>query len=111
MIEKDVLNLLKKGPDKRAYWVYRKNFFMGREIKHCGWEKDKVIRFFNKSCRYDDVKVHEEINASKEQTGSLSGKLVHYPYKNLQDYSRKLERYSLWGAEKSLQKGVNKVSS
>lgn len=101
----EILRLLENGPDKKAYWIYRTNFFMGKEIKHCGWEKDKVIRLFTKEHRYEDVKVHAEIEAKKEEIGTLSGKLVHYSYRNFEDYLVKLQRYSQWGAEKSFVKG------
>lgn len=28
-----------------AYWIYRINYFMGKEVKYSGWQRDKVIRF------------------------------------------------------------------
>ncbi|MDD5454562.1 MAG: glycosyltransferase family 2 protein, partial [Candidatus Ratteibacteria bacterium] len=103
-LKDEILKLLEKGPDKKAYWIYRTNFFMGKEIKYCGWHKDRVIRFFTKEHRYEDVRVHAEIKSKKEYTGILSGKLIHYSYKNFEDYLTKLQRYSKWGAEKSFEK-------
>jgi len=101
----EILKLLEKGPGKSAYWIYRRNFFLGKEIKHCGWQKDKVIRFFTKEHRYKNVRVHAEILTTKEQTGTLNGKFIHYSYKNFDDYLTKLQRYSKWGAEKSFAAG------
>src|SRR5690625_5246813 len=47
-----------------AYWIGRKNHFMGKQIKHSGWKNDKVIRLFRRSkCRYNKKRVHEEIVA------------------------------------------------
>ncbi len=104
-LRSEILGLLEKGTNKKAYWIYRANFFMGKEIKHCGWEKDRVIRLFTKEHRYEDVQVHAEIQAEKEHTETLSGKIIHYSYKNLDDYLIKLRRYSKWGAEKSFAAG------
>lgn len=104
-LKDEILQLLEKGPGKSAYWIYRRNFFLGKEIKHCGWQKDRVVRLFTKEHRYEDIRVHEEIKIKKEQTGVLSEKLIHYSYKNMKDYFIKLERYSKWGAEKSFAKG------
>ncbi|MBU0533477.1 MAG: glycosyltransferase family 2 protein [Candidatus Omnitrophica bacterium] len=104
-LRNEILQLLEKGPDKKAYWIYRTNIFMGKEIRHCGWEKDRVIRLFTKEHRYEDVRVHAEIQAGKEHMAMLSAKLVHYSYKNLDDYLIKLRRYSKWGAEKSFTAG------
>lgn len=101
----EILKLLEKGPPKNAYWICRKNFFLGKEIKHCGWHKDKVIRFFTKGHRYEDVRLHAEILTPRGQTGTLNGKLIHYSYRNLDDYLIKLRRYSKWGAEKSFAAG------
>ena len=100
----EIETLLQDGPQKKAYWVYRTNFFFGKEIKHC-WGKDRVIRLFTKEHRYEDVKVHEEIITKKEETGTLAGKLIHYSYRDLGDYFVKLSRYSLLGREKSFSKG------
>ena len=101
----EILKLLEKTPDKKAYWIYRTNFFMGKEIKHCGWQNDKVIRFFTKEYRYEDAKVHAEIKVRKKEPGTLSGKLIHHSYRNFRDYLIKLRRYSKWGAEKSFARG------
>ncbi len=101
----EILQLFEKGPDKKAYWIYRTNFFLGKEIKYCGWHKDRVIRLFMKQHRYEDVRVHAEIQAKKGQTGMLSGRLIHYSYRSFEDYLIKLQRYSKWGAEKSFEKG------
>jgi glycosyltransferase involved in cell wall biosynthesis len=103
-LKEEILKVLER-PHKKAYWIYRANFFMGKEIKHCGWEKDRVIRLFTKEHRYEDVKVHAEIQSKKEETGILSGKLIHYSYRNFGDYLMKLRRYSKWGAEKSFSAG------
>ena len=52
-----------------AYWIYRKNYFMGKEVKYSGWQRDKVIRFFKRdTCRYEEKHVHAEVITS----GSVS---------------------------------------
>ncbi|MEA3506905.1 MAG: glycosyltransferase family 2 protein [Elusimicrobiota bacterium] len=32
-----------------GYRLYRRNFFLSKEIKHCGWESDSVVRLFRKT--------------------------------------------------------------
>ncbi len=103
-LKEEILKVLEQ-PSKKAYWIYRDNFFLGKRIKHCGWNEDKVVRLFTKDHRYEDVKVHAEIITNKKETGVLKAKLVHYPYENIGDYFVKLRRYSKWSAEKSFVKG------
>ena len=44
-----------------AFWIYRRNYFMGKEIKYSGWQRDKVVRLFKRdTCRYEEKHVHAE---------------------------------------------------
>ncbi|MFQ5768518.1 MAG: glycosyltransferase family 2 protein, partial [Acidobacteriota bacterium] len=61
-LAREIEDLLASGPEKSAYWIHRRNTFLGREIRHGGWERDRVIRFFSRHhARYPDVRVHEEM--------------------------------------------------
>lgn len=93
-------------PEHGAYWIYRRNHFLGKEIKHCHWDHDRVIRLFKRDdYHYEDVKVHGEIYP-QDNVGKLEKRLMHYAYRNLNDYFKKLLRYTPWGAEKALNKGI-----
>jgi len=95
-----------EDPPHGAYWIYRRNFFLGKEIKHCRWNKDKVIRLFLRDrYRYEDVEVHGEIQP-QDDVGVLRGRIEHYSYRTLDDYFTKLLRYTPWGAEKALKQGT-----
>src|SRR5688500_14989641 len=50
----EIRTLLENPPENvDGYWVYRRNFFMGREIKHSGWNTDCVFRLILRDkCRY-----------------------------------------------------------
>ncbi|MBK7107984.1 MAG: glycosyltransferase family 2 protein [Chitinophagales bacterium] len=81
-----------------AFWIYRRNHFMGKEIKFSGWQRDKVIRLFYRDvCRYKDVEVHEEIETTGK-VGKLKNKLLHYTYTDLEQYLVKWNRYSSMSA-------------
>jgi glycosyltransferase involved in cell wall biosynthesis len=89
-----------------AYWIKRKNFFMGSEIKYSGWQGDKVIRFFKRdSCRYEEKSVHAEIITSGI-VGQLTHKLEHHTYKDIFHYMEKWDRYTTWSAQDAMQKYV-----
>jgi len=87
-----------------AFRVRRRNFFLGREIRHGGWERDRPIRLFRNRMRYDERPVHEHVVADGP-VGELTEPMLHYPYASLGEYFAKLDRYSRWWAEQSFARG------
>jgi len=101
----EIRNLQAAGPACHGYWIYRRNTFLGREIRHGGWERDKVIRFFARDhALYRDVRVHEEMEVDGP-VGVLKERLLHHSVRTLVDYGRKMDRYSDWWAEEKAGKG------
>jgi glycosyltransferase involved in cell wall biosynthesis len=77
-----------------GYWMGRRNFFMGKQVRYSGWKNDKVIRLFKKSnCKYIDKHVHSEIEADGT-VGWLENKLLHYKYVSIDHHVSKLQRYA-----------------
>lgn len=82
-----------------AYRVPRRNWFLGREIRHSGWDRDRPVRLFRSTLRYDERPVHEHVITDAEP-GVLEEALLHQPYANLGEYFEKLGRYSRdWAAQ------------
>jgi glycosyltransferase involved in cell wall biosynthesis len=90
------------APD--AYRARRRNFFLGREIAHGGWERDMPVRLFRRTLRYDTRPVHEHVIV-RGPVGLLEEPLLHTPYATLDEYFEKLLRYSRWWAEQNLASG------
>ena len=81
-----------------AFYVKRESFFLDKLIKHAGWERDYVLRLFNKTRgRYQDREVHACIEVEGAQ-GYLKGPLWHYTYRSLDQYFEKFNRYTRWAA-------------
>lgn len=85
-------------PTHDAYAVPRRNFFLGREIRHGGWQHDHPVRLVRRGMRYDASRVHERV-VTTAPVGLLDAALLHYPYASLDQYFEKLYRYSRWWAE------------
>ena len=61
-LQDEIKELLRSKPKQTAYWIRRKNFFLGKYVRFCGWQNDQVIRLFRRdNHRYEDKMVHEEI--------------------------------------------------
>jgi glycosyltransferase involved in cell wall biosynthesis len=93
--------------DRRAagYWIRRRSTFLGREIRGCGWQGDRVLRLFDRRRgRYEDRRVHEEVRVDGE-VRTLSNRLVHHSCRDLSDWVAKTERYAKLGAEEARRRG------
>ena len=92
-------------PKAIAYFVKRELYFMGKRIKYSGFQTDWVIRIFNKNhCSYNGNLVHETLDANGA-TAKLKSRLPHHTYKNFDDYTGKLHRYSALQARMLYDKG------
>lgn len=87
-----------------AYRVPRRNLFLGSEVRHGGWDRDRPIRLFRSHLRYDGSRVHEHVVVSGD-VGELRNTLSHEPYPSIDSYLEKLERYSGWWAEDKYERG------
>ena len=88
-----------------AFRVPRRNYFLGKEIRHGGWENDKPIRLFKRELRYNANLVHEHVDVAGGAIGEVRNKLLHYTYISLNQYFEKFDRYSRWWAEQNFAKG------
>ena len=91
--------------DNVAFRIPRRNFFLGKEIRHGGWGNDKPVRLFRREIRYNANLVHEHVNVTGGSTGEVRNSLLHYPYLSLDQYFEKFDRYSRWWAEQNFAKG------
>ncbi|MEO8910050.1 MAG: glycosyltransferase family 2 protein [Gemmatimonadaceae bacterium] len=92
--------------DVQAFRIPRRNFFLGKEIRHGGWESDKPVRLFRRELRYNANLVHEHVDVpGGALTEETSAALLHFTYRSLDQYFEKFDRYSRWWAEQNYAKG------
>lgn len=91
-------------PDSRdAYYVPRRNYFMGKWIRHGGFYPDfRQPQLFRKgTLRFENDAVHERYEViSQTPCGTLKSFIHQIPFKNLEEIIHKANRYSTLGAEK-----------
>jgi glycosyltransferase involved in cell wall biosynthesis len=101
----EILAILARGPESDGYWIRRANFFIGRQVRHCGWGGDTVIRLFRRDVsRYQDRKVHAEIDLPGPLP-TLEHPLEHHTFRSFGQYWRKIDLYSDWGARQMYLEG------
>jgi glycosyltransferase involved in cell wall biosynthesis len=97
-----------------AYWLPRKNLFLGRWIRHGGFYPDPKLRLFRRGlgvvAGYDP---HDRVDLKRgvdPRTAQFKNALVHYTYPTLTYYIGHMNRYSSLGAQLALAKGHNHFS-
>ena len=102
----EIKEILRTRPKQTAFWVRRTNFFLGKKVRFCGWQNDRVVRFFHRDHRYENKMVHAEIEHTKP-FGSLKSTIIHHTTSNLEHYTKKIERYAHYAAQTYIKKNKN----
>ena len=91
--------------DLNGFRFHRRNYFLGRWIKHGGFWPDPKLRLFKKgSGRFEERTVHESLKV-EGTTFPIGPDIVHHSYPTLADYIDHMNRYSSLGAEMAVGKG------
>jgi len=91
--------------DLNGFRFRRRNYFLGRWIKHGGYWPDRKVRLFRKGCgRFEERAVHESLRVDGA-VWPMKGDLVHHSYPTLSEYIDHMNRYSSLGAEMAAAKG------
>ncbi len=89
-----------------AFWVSRKNFFLGRYLIHGGVYPDGVIRLVKKGkAKFPCKTVHEQIEI-KGRTTWLENSLIHYDSPTFSRYLERADRYTDLIADEFYKQGV-----
>jgi glycosyltransferase involved in cell wall biosynthesis len=91
--------------DRPGFWIYRSSDYLGRTIRYCGWQRDKVLRLYDRRRgHYPAAHVHEEVVVDGE-AGALRTRLRHRPYRDVHHHLQKMNSYTTSGAQQYLERG------
>lgn len=91
-----------------AYFLPRRNMFLGKPLIHAGVYPDGVIRLFkNGYAKWPCKSVHETMEVNGK-VGWLNNDLLHYDSPTLKRYFMRLNRYTDLQAQELKEKQVNK---
>lgn len=104
-LSREIQQALNNNPKFDGYFIVRKNFFLGRWIRHCGWYPDFNLRLFRKSLgRFQQREVHEKIEV-QGKVGYFEHAMEHNTYHSLDDYFKRMNRYSTLAAREMAREG------
>ena len=82
----EIRTLLASDPPLNGYWIPRKNFFLGRWIRHGGFYPDRKLRLVRRgAARWVEHGAHPTM-ATAGATANLRNAILHYSYPTLPDY-------------------------
>ena len=82
-----------------GFFVARRNFFLGRWIRHGGFYPDRKLRLFRRGTgEFIERAVHETMRVNG-RTATLNGDLIHHAYPTLTGYIETMNRYSTLAAD------------
>lgn len=105
---RDEVRKITTDPDALdVYFVPRRNYFLGRWVRHSGWYPDyRQPQLFRKgSLRYKEDLVHEGF-VTAARIGYLNHAIWQFPFQDLSEIVAKMQRYSSLGAERMARQGV-----
>ena len=121
----ELLLLIVVGRDKEGYAGFgmvfaRRNYFIGRWIRHGGFYPDRKLRlFWHGLARFEERTVHEDLrmvpgcevyDPSWHYQMKSPICIIHHSYPSLSDYLDHMNRYSSLGAEMVVEKGKVRFS-
>jgi glycosyltransferase involved in cell wall biosynthesis len=99
---------VKKDFSKAAYSMNRLTNYCGHWVRYCGWYPDTKLRLWDSRCgAWGGDNPHDkfELNTRKNETGHLSGDILHYSYYTEEDHFKQVEYFTTILANAQFKRG------
>jgi len=99
-LKEEINETLNQESLANGYTIPRRNYIGGYWVKHGGWYPSPQLKLFRKDkFRYEEVAVHPRAFMD-DPCGHLKSDLIHYSYKNIEDFMGKLNNQTTREAQK-----------
>ncbi|MDD4938312.1 MAG: glycosyltransferase family 2 protein [Candidatus Shapirobacteria bacterium] len=109
-LKKEIQSFLKQDPNnikENAFWIPRKNYFLGTFLKKGGQYPDPTIRFYKNGKAHLPCKdVHEQAKVDDNLIGWLKNDLEHYADTSFSLYLLRANRYTTLLADELKSKNI-----
>ena len=110
-LQTQIRTLLPSNPPTDAYFLRRRNLFLGKWIKRGGFYPDPKLRLFRRAAasfdttpKFEERPVHETITFDGA-ADTLDYDIIHHAYPTLSTYIEHMDRYSNLGADILVERG------
>ncbi|MFH0855155.1 MAG: glycosyltransferase family 2 protein [Candidatus Omnitrophota bacterium] len=99
-LKEEIGKTLANEPGESGFTIKRKNYIGEYWVRHGGWYPSPQLKLFRKDkFRYEEAEVHPRAFLDGA-CGHLHSDMLHYSYKNLEDFWAKLNKQTTWEAYK-----------
>lgn len=104
-LKNEVLKTINEDGKAVAYFFYRTFMFGQKVLRFSGWQSDKNFRLFRKSkVEFTKDRIVHETLVVDGAVDVLKHKLIHFSYKDYEDYKGKMIKYGKMKAQEELTK-------
>ncbi|RKY50912.1 MAG: glycosyltransferase family 2 protein [Candidatus Neomarinimicrobiota bacterium] len=108
-LKEEILAVI-ENPVFDGYRIRRLSYYLGRLIRHSGWNRDDTLRLFHKERgHFNDKQVHESVQILSGSIGKIESPLYHYTYPDINTHLRKISHYTDLAAESAVRQGKRSV--
>lgn len=99
-LKEEIISTLSKECEFNGFTIPRRNYIGNTWVKHGGWYPSAQLKLFQKDkFKYEEVEVHPRAFMD-DPCGHLTKDIIHYSYRNLEDFIAKLNKQTTWEARK-----------
>lgn len=99
-LKEEIERVLKSNPKENGFTIPRRNYIGSYWVRYGGWYPSPQLKLFRKDkFRYEEVGVHPRAFMD-DPCGHLKSYIIHYSYKNLEDFLNKLNNQTTREAQK-----------
>src|SRR5574337_1216975 len=99
------------APRHCGYRIARRNYFLGRWIRHGGWYPDRVLRLFDRRTgQFGGLNPHAYFVIPDGSAGFIRSDLIHLTYTDLSQYLCKQDWYSGISARERMKREIGRAS-
>jgi glycosyltransferase involved in cell wall biosynthesis len=96
-LARSIRETLAQEPEYEVYNVVRDAFVIGHRMRSKAWSNERLPRLFKKGALVYSGLVHQTPEYGGRKAGLLKGRLLHYTYRDLEQFFRKFQHFtSLW---------------
>jgi glycosyltransferase involved in cell wall biosynthesis len=111
LLADEIRQIIASPAARDGYFIPRKTFFLGKEIRHGGWYPDYNLRLFRRGTgRFEERAVHEAIKV-RGATGRTVHALLHYAYPDLALYMSSINKYSSLAVTVMAERGIGNLKA
>lgn len=107
MLAEEIRDIIASSSALDGYFIPRKTFFLGKQVRHGGWYPDYNLRLFRKGRGlFEERAVHEAIKV-QGQTGRTGYAILHHAYPDLASYMSSINKYSSLAVQVMGERGIS----